>query len=119
MLVGPPVEVILSQPELFDRIPCSQQCLADTLRNGKSVAVPAYVFACDPDSRCLAVELVQGNQMLKNNITQLLGRQCIGRLLASKQGVDITKNPRGAVACAANHYSVCARMRKYRLRLLR
>ena len=77
------------------------------------------MFACDPDSRRLAVELVQGSQMLKNNITQLPRRQCIGKFLAGKQGVDIAKNPRSTMARATDHYSVCAGMRKYCVRLLR
>ena len=113
MCVGPPVKVILSQPELFDRIPCSQQCSPDTLRDGESFAIPAYMFACYPDSRCLAVELVQGIQMLKNNITQLVRRQWIGLLLTGEEGVDITKNPRCTMACATDHYSVSAGVRKY------
>lgn len=113
MRLGAAVKVFLSQPELFDRIPCSQHCPADTLRDRESVAVPAHVFARDPNSRCLAVELVQGSQMLENNITQLLRRQCIGRLLAGEQGVDIAKNPRCAVARAADHYSVSAGVRKH------
>jgi hypothetical protein len=71
------------------------------------------MFARDPDSRCLTIELVQGIQMLKNNITQLVRRQCIGRLLTGEQGVDITKNPRCTMACAADHYSVSAGVRKY------
>src|SRR5579864_6634347 len=90
---GPPVKVVLCQPELFDRIPCSQQRAPDTFRDGKLVAVPAYVFACYPDARRFAIEAVQRIQMLKNNITQLPRRQCIGLLLALEQGVDITKNP--------------------------
>jgi hypothetical protein len=113
MCLGPPVKVILSQPELFDRIPCSQQCSPDTLRDGESFAIPAYMFACYPDSRCLAVELVQGIQMLKNNITQLVRRQWIGLLLTGEEGVDITKNPRCTMACATDHYSVSAGVRKY------
>jgi hypothetical protein len=111
--------VILSQPELFDRIACSQQCSPHTFRDGKSVAVPAYMFACDPDARCFAIEAVQRIQMLKNNITQLVRRQCIGWFLAGQQGVDIAKNPRCAMARATDHYSVCAGMRKYCVRLLR
>jgi hypothetical protein len=51
--------------------------------------------------------------MLKNNITQLVRRQCIGLLLAGQQGVDITKNPRCTVTCATDHYSVSAGVRKY------
>ena len=57
--------------------------------------------------------------MLKNNITQLPRRQCIRQLLAGKQGVDIAKNPRCAMARATDHYSVSARKRKYSVRLLR
>jgi hypothetical protein len=77
------------------------------------------MFACDPDSCCLTVELVQGIQMLKNNITQPVRRQWLGQLLTGEQGVDITKNPRCAMRCATDHYSVSAGVRKYRLRLLR
>ena len=77
------------------------------------------MFACDPDARCFAIEAIQRIQMLKNNITQLLRRQCIGRLLARQQGVDIAKNPRCAVARATDHYSVGAGVRKYCVRLLR
>ena len=108
--------MILSQPELFDRIPCSQQCCPDTLRGGESVAVPAYMFARDPDSRCLTVELVQGIQMLKNNITQLVRRQCIGRLLAGEQGVDITKNPRCGFQCLRTVILIRRRRRNQYLR---
>ena len=57
--------------------------------------------------------------MLKNNITQLVRRQCIGLLLSIQQGVDITKNPRCAMTRASDHYSVGAAVRKYRVRLLR
>ena len=77
------------------------------------------MFACDPDARCFAVEAIQRIQMFKNNITQLPRRQCIRQLLAGQQGVDIAKNPRSAMARATDHYSVCARLRKYCVRLLR
>lgn len=77
------------------------------------------MFACDPDARCFAVEVVQRIQMLKNNITQLPRRQCIGQFLTGKQGVDIAKNPRCTMARATDHYSVSIGMRKYCVRLLR
>jgi hypothetical protein len=77
------------------------------------------MFACDPDARGFAVEVIQRIQMLKNNITQLPRRQCIGHFLARKQSVDIAKNPRCAMARATDHYSVRAGMRKYCVRLLR
>ena len=77
-------------------------------------AVPAEVFACDPDSRVLAVEGVHGFKVRENSITQLTAREWRRRFLRAQKRVDIAKDPWRTMRRAAEHYSVRAREIKYR-----
>src|SRR6516164_9650642 len=77
------------------------------------------MFARYPDATLLAIERVEGVEMLKNDITQLVALKCRRLNSFVQPGVDSAKDPWRSVACAADHYSVGAGEIKYLARFLR
>ena len=65
------------QRELRSRACSSHEIAADLRRISEALfAIPAEMFARDPDSGLLAVEGVQGVEMREDNITHLRAREC-------------------------------------------
>src|ERR1700733_14799285 len=73
----------------------------------------------NPCSRVLAVEGVQGFQMLENNTTHFGAGERRRRCGIAKVSVDGAEYPWCTLGRAADHYSVCAREIKYLARFLR
>src|SRR5256885_1803012 len=82
-------------------------------------AIPAEMFARDPDSTLLAVKEVQGVEMRQNDITQVGARQWRRRNSVFQVHVDSAEDPGRAMTRAPDHYSVCAREIKYLARFFR
>src|SRR5580704_14210366 len=70
------------------------------------LAVPAEMFARNPDSGLLAVEAVNGIKMCQDHITQVGAQKRRRRFLPQKISVDSAEDPWRTVTCAADHYSV-------------
>src|SRR5579864_3908823 len=70
------------------------------------LAVPAEVFARNPDSGLLAVEAVNGIKMREDHITQVGAQKLRRRFSHQKISVDSAENPWRTVTRAADHYSV-------------
>ena len=93
-------------------------CLCRALQ--QLLAIPAEMFARDPDSGLLAVEDVQGVEMREDDITHLARAEVpASQFSRVRLGVDSTEDPWRAMARAADHYSVGAGEIKYLARFLR
>src|SRR5579863_7786808 len=81
-------------------------------------AVPAEMLTRHSNPGVLAVELVQGFEVLKNDLSfqRAQERRCA---LIAQARIDIAKDPWCAMRRAPEHYSFCAGEIKYRSRFLR
>src|SRR2546421_4101613 len=82
-------------------------------------AIPAEMFARDPDSSLFAVKDVQGVKMLDDDITRLRARECSVSNSLIQMCVDSAEDPRRAMARAPDHHSVGAGEIKYLARVVR
>src|SRR5665213_1294316 len=69
-------------------------------------AIPAEVLACHSSAGVLAVERVQGFEMLKNDLCLECAQERRGQTAFDKERIDITKNPWCALRRATDHYSL-------------
>src|SRR5438874_235682 len=107
-LTRPFIEMFARQRELRSRASSSHEIAAGRIRRIPKAlfAIPAEMFARDPDSGLLAVEGVQGVEMRKDNITHLRSRERGVTISAAQKRVDSAKDPWRAVARTTDHYSV-------------
>src|SRR6266480_896122 len=118
-LTHPVLEMLKRVRELYGRARSPHQVPANLRRLIQQAAIPAEVFARDPDSTLLAVKEVQGVEMRQNDITQLGARQWRRRDSVFQVQVDSAEDPGRAMTRAPDHYSVCAREIKYLARFFR
>src|SRR5579863_7700382 len=113
----PVLEAALGRRKLRSRIFRSHQSRPQIDRFGMLPAVPAEVLSRHPNPGVLAVELVQGFEVLKNDLCLARAQEWRCDLLA-KERIDITEDPWCALRRAPDHYSFCASEIKYRARFL-
>src|SRR5580698_11131331 len=63
--------------------------------------------------RVLTIELIQGCEVLKNDLSLRRSQEWRSELIGCDIRIDITKNPWCALRCATDHYSFCAGEIKY------
>src|SRR2546423_2114485 len=118
-LTHPVLEMLKRVRELCGRARSPHQVPADLRRLIQQAAIPAEVFARDPDSTLLAVKEVQGVEMRQDDITQLGAQQRRRRDSVFQVDVDSAEDPGRTMTRAPDHYSVCAREIKYLARFFR
>src|SRR6516165_2384779 len=77
------------------------------------LAIPAEMFARNPDSGLLPIEAVNGIEMREDHITHLGTQQWLRCNSEKKMIVDSAEDPWRAVTRAADHYSVGSGEIKY------
>src|SRR5258708_8325662 len=95
------------------------QIPANLRRLIQQTAIPAEMFARDPDSTLLAVKEVQGVEMRQNDITQVGAQQRRRRNSLFQMDVDSAEDPWRTMTRAPDHYSVRTREIKYLARFFR
>src|SRR3981189_922250 len=112
-LPRPLLEMLERVRELCGRARSPHQVPANLRRLIQQTAIPAEMFARDPDSTLLAVKKVQGVEMRQNDITQVGAQQRRRRNSLFELDVDSAEDPWRTMTRAPDHYSVRAREIKY------
>src|SRR3984893_19328877 len=118
-LAYPLFEMLKRVRELCGRALSPHQISPNLRRLIQQPAIPAEMFARDPDSTLLAVKEVQGVEMRQNDITQVGAQQWRRRNSVFQMDVDSAEDPWRTMTRAPNHYSVRAREIKYLARFFR
>src|SRR6202035_5602565 len=118
-LAYPLFEMLKRVRELCGRALSPHQIPANLRRLIQQPAIPAEMFARDPDSTLLAVKEVQGVEMRENDITQVGAQQWRRRNSFFQMQVDSAEDPWRTMTRAPDHYSVRAREIKYLARFFR
>src|SRR3979409_886392 len=118
-LAHPLFEMLKRVRELCGRALSPHQLPANLRRLIQQTAIPAEMFARDPDSTLLAVKKVQGVEMRQNDITQVGARQWRRHNSVFQMQVDSAEDPWRTMTRAPDHYSVRAREIKYLARFIR
>src|SRR6202045_4040727 len=118
-LAHPLFEMLKRVRELCGRALSPHQIPANLRRLIQQPAIPAEMFARDPDSTLLAVKEVQGVEMRQNDITQVGAQQWRRRNSLLQMDVDSAEDPWRTMTRAPDHYSVRAREIKYLARFFR
>src|SRR5260370_40641272 len=95
--------------ELCGRARSPHHIPANLRRLLQQPAIPAEMFARDPDSTLLAVKEVQGVEMRQNDITQVGAQQWRRPNSLFQMKVDSAGDPLPTMYRAAEHYSVTPR----------
>src|ERR1700684_262395 len=103
----------LGRFKLRCRVLCRHQCLPQFTRFEILPAVPPEMFASHSHPCVFAVELVQGFEVLKNDLCLRSAQEWRYEIPAGEVCIDITKDPWCALRCAADHYSFCTGEIKY------
>src|ERR1700730_3181113 len=118
-LAHPVFEMLKRLRELCGRARSPHQIPANLRRLIQQLAIPAEMFARDPDSTLLAVKEAQGVEMRQNDITQVGAQQWRRRNSFCQMDVDSAEDPWCTMTRAPDHYSVRAREIKHLARFFR